>query len=640
MVRLRDELPRLANGEPDFDLWLDEIRDIDDPGRRSAHRLLAMISGDSRVRGIELVELLVGLQVDLVTVMAGLSFYALSRGEIGHDEVDNQVSRLVVAVARLSSIDVLPFAETSILRSESKSQAENVRAMLVALIDDPRVAVIKLADVVVALRAAKDNDSPLRQRAAREGLEFFAPLAGRLGIWQLKWAIEDLAFRYLYKDAYMRIASMLDGRRDERERQVEAIRQDLAFRLDNVGINAELSGRAKAIYSIWQKMQSKSIDFAEVHDVQAVRVLVDSIEDCYRVLGIVHTSWPHIPDEFDDYIANPKENGYRSIHTAVIGPVGKTLEVQIRTREMHDEAELGVCAHWAYKGDEGLESKKLDWLRNVLDWHDELGAQPIGSFDSHDRVFVATPQGHVVDLSDGATPIDFAFRIHTDVGYRCRGARIDGTRVPLNTVLRTGQRVEIETADEGGPPREWLNPALGYIATSRARSKIQGWFRGQLSESNVSAGRTLLTETFERLGIVADIDALAREAGYDSEDELLLAVGVGEQHVIHLVRLASTQAEEQLSLLPHGREERPGFFTSFRVICNDRDDLIRDIMAALSESSTSIVGVNARATEPGVTASISIDLHAESMTAFATAIERIERINDVRRVERVVEGTN
>ena len=639
MVRLRDELPRLANGEPDFDLWLDEIRDIDSAGRREAHRLLAMLSGEPRARGIELVELLVGLQVDLVTVMAGLSFFALSRGEVGHDEVDSQVSRLVVSVARLSSIDVLPFAETSILRSESRSQAENVRAMLVALIDDPRVAVIKLAEVVVSLRAAKDDETPARQRAAREGLEFFAPLAGRLGIWQLKWAIEDLAFRYLYNDAYMRIASMLDGRRDERERQVEAIRQDLEFRLDNAGISAEVSGRAKAIYSIWQKMQSKSIDFGQVRDVQAVRVLVDSIEDCYRTLGVVHTSWPHIPDEFDDYIANPKDNGYRSIHTAVIGPAGKTLEVQIRTEDMHEEAELGVCAHWTYKGDEGLESQKLDWLRNVLDWHDELGAQPVGSFDSQDRVFVTTPQGHVVDLSRGATPIDFAFRIHTDVGYRCRGARIDGTRVPLNTVLKTGQRVEIETAEDSAPQRDWLNPAFGYVATSRARAKIQAWFREQLADSNIVAGRTLLLETFERLGIVADIDALATQAGYRSEAELLLAVGVGEQHVIHLVRLASAQTDTQLSLLPHGREEQPGFFTSFRVICNDRDDLIRDLMAALSESSTSIVGVNARATEPGVTATISIELHSTSMTAFATAIERIERIPDVRRVERVADET-
>lgn len=636
MVSIRRELPRMPDGEPDLDAWLDQASGFSSKGRRRAGALLDLIAGEeSRRLGLELVELLIGLKMDSVTAMAGMTLFAVERGEIDLEVLPRDVGVLVAAVLKLSSTDVLALNDSAVLSSESKSQTDNVRHMLIALIDDPRVAVVKLAERVVVLRDAKQAEQASRRTIATEAMDFFAPLAGRLGIWQLKWTLEDLAFRYLFPNDYGEVASKLDGRREERERQIEAIRQDLEFRLAAKGIDAEVHGRAKHIYSIWRKMSHKSIDFSEVYDVQAVRVLVDRIDACYGVLGVVHTSWPHIPTEFDDYIANPKENGYRSIHTAVIGPVGKTLEVQIRTREMHDEAELGVCSHWAYKdGSEGaLQSRKMDWLRSVLEWHDDLGLRVNGGQLNHDRVFVTTPQGHVLDLSPNATPVDFAYRIHTEIGHRCRGAKVDGRRVPLNRRLNTGECVEIETGDTEEPRRDWLNPALGYVNTSRARTKIQSWFRNQLTESNVSAGRALLEESAARLGFTDDLGVLAERAGYDSEDALMLAVGVGDQLVIDLLKLVSNSPGE--ATLPGEPDAKTGSFQGIVIKGKDRDGLLRDVAAAIAELSISVVATNARAEIPGKSATLSLELHVDDLTQLASAIDNIRRVPDVHDVRRV-----
>ena len=626
----------MPDGEPDLDAWLDHASGFSSRSRRRAGALLDLISREeSRRLGLELVELLIGLKMDSVTAMAGMTLFAVERGEIDLDALPRDVGVLVAAVLKLSSTDVLAHNDSAVLSSESKSQTDNVRHLLIALIDDPRVAVIKLAERVVVLRDAKHAEEATRRTIATEAMEFFAPLAGRLGIWQLKWTLEDLAFRYLFPSDYGEVASKLDGRREERERQIEAIRQDLEFRLAAKGIDAEVHGRAKHIYSIWRKMSHKAIDFSEVYDVQAVRVLVDRIDACYGVLGVVHTSWPHIPTEFDDYIANPKENGYRSIHTAVIGPVGKTLEVQIRTREMHDEAELGVCSHWAYKdGSEGaLQSRKMDWLRSVLEWHDDLGLRVNGEQLNHDRVFVTTPQGHVLDLSPNATPVDFAYRIHTEIGHRCRGARVDGRRVPLNRQLSTGECVEIETGDTEEPRRDWLNPALGYVNTSRARSKVQSWFRNQLTESNVSAGRALLEEGAARLGFTDDFADLAARAGYDSEDALMLAVGVGDQLVIDLLKLVSKSSGE--ATLPGEPDADTGTFQGIVIKGKDRDGLLRDVAAAIAELSISVVATNARAEIPGKSATLSLELHVDDLAQLASAIDSIRRVPDVHDVRRV-----
>ena len=639
MADFRLDLPRMANGDPDIDIWLDEASEFSSTSRKTAVTVFRLIaSHESRKPGLELVELLLQLKMDIVTVMAGMAFFAVQRGDVDPGELPEKVAGLIAAVLRLSNTNVLTFNDSAVLSSEAKSQADNVRHLLIALIDDPRVAVIKLAERVVALRHAKDGDRTVRHVAAREAMEFFAPLAGRLGIWQLKWSLEDMAFRYLYPKEYRHIVSRLDGRREERERQVEAIRQDLEFRLSTANIEAEVHGRAKHIYSIWKKMNHKDIDFSEVYDVQAVRVMVDQVDDCYRVMGMVHTSWPHIPSEFDDYIANPKENGYRAIHTAVIGPAGKTLEVQIRTRAMHEEAELGVCAHWAYKDDAGsasggaLLSQKMDWLRSVLEWHEERRrhggqASVFGSVNgietTHDsvfamqsRIFVTTPQGHVLDLAPNATPVDFAYRVHTEIGHRCVAARVDGRSVPLNRRLATGECVEIETGQTAQPKREWLDPALGYVNTSRARSKIQSWFRCQAAESNITAGRTLLTEMLAHISTAessaaaeaatGNFAALARLAGYDSEDEMLLAVGIGDQLATDLAKLLTQFAGHAPS---HQPQETTDHFYSLAVYGRDRDGLLRDIMAAVAVTSISVVAVNADTDPRSGGAAISLKLH-------------------------------
>ena len=641
MVWLRKTLPRTAAGEPVMDVWLGAIAGSSPSSRRRVCETFAAVTEpEARRLGLELAELLLGLRMDAHSVMAGMALFAVNRGSLQLDRLEPEASALIDAVRRLSTTDVLAFADAPLLSSERKTQAGNVRSMLIALIDDPRVAVVKLAERVVALGQAKHGTAAAQRRAAREGLAFFAPLAGRLGIGQLKWAIEDLAFRYLYPAEYAKIASLLVGRRAERERHVEAVRQDLTFHLEANDIDAEVHGRAKHIYSIWQKMRRKGIGFASVHDVQALRVLVDDVEACYNVLGVVHTQWPHIPNEFDDYITNPKENGYRSIHTAVIGPMGRMLEVQVRTHEMHEEAELGVCAHWAYKGHDEGEADKASWLRSVLDWHDELsgmgqgaGRAPDGA-ESPERTFVTTPQGHVVDLSVGATALDFAFRIHTDVGLRCTGALVDGEPTLLNVPLRTGQSVDVQTGETEAPKREWLNPGLGYVTTARARSKVQAWFRGQLAESNIGAGKALLRETLERLGLPVDLERLAARAGYDSVNALSLAVGVGDQLVVDLVHGIVALDNGEQAGQPDEPEPDAGTPHDLVLAADDRNGLMLDVMSALAELSVPVTSVNAEADRKHATAIIRLTILASDMATVAAAVERLRRVasmNDVRR---------
>ena len=663
MAEVGAELPRLANGAPDVDLWLDGACGVGTESRKTARLVLDLIpQGEARALGLELFELLWQLKMDVVTVTAGLCLFAAQRGDLDVDALPADVSKLVSAALRLAAVDVLAFDDSAVLASESKSQAENVRHLLIALIDDPRVAVAKLAERVIALRHAANGDRAARHVAAREAMQFFAPLAGRLGIWQLKWSLEDLAFHQLYPQDYKKIVANLDSRRDARERQVEAIRQDLEFRLSAAGIDGEVQGRAKHIYSIWKKMSHKAIEFSQVHDVQAARVLVESVNDCYRVLGLVHTSWPPIASEFDDYIANPKENGYRSIHTAVVGPAGKVLEVQIRTREMHEEAELGVCAHWAYKEEpsaarertareDSLRSQKMDWLRSVLEWYDQRLGAPGGAysavataenvFASEQRIYVTTPQGHVLDLAANATPVDFAYRVHTEIGHRCRGARVDGRPVSLNRRLATGECVEIETTEAAEPLREWLNPELGYVNTSRARSKVQSWFRAQLAESNIRAGRTLLEESLARLDLplpqangaatsAERFETMAKRTGYASEDDMFLAVGVGDALVIDLVK---ARAEDLGDVLPEAPEEGPGAIERLTVQGRDRDGLLRDVMSAIAAASIPVVAAQARADVPGESATITIDMHvaagAEDRQRLAQALADIRQVDGV-----------
>jgi hypothetical protein len=416
---------------------------------------------------------------------------------------------LVAGVARMEEIRALPSQGDA---DERAAQAERLRKMLLAMVEDIRVVLIKLAERTAALRYLMGGGVAMREpreRAAREVLDLFAPLANRLGVWQLKWELEDLSLRALEPETYKTIASMLDERRLDRQRYIEDVIATLRRELDAAGIKAEVTGRPKHIYSIWNKMRRKQSGIDALYDIRAVRILVDDVKACYTALGIVHHLWSPLPREFDDYIAKPKANSYRSLHTAVIGPEGKPLEVQIRTFEMHQHSEYGVAAHWRYKEgthkgvrrDPAFEDR-IGWLRQVLDWKDAVAdaSEWLAAFKSSlftDTIYVLTPQGRVVDLPRGATPVDFAYAVHTSLGHRCRGARVDGAMAPLNQVLKNGQQVEIIAAKQGGPSRDWLNAELGYVASHRARTRSANG-SGAAARGNAGPGRAVVERELAR----------------------------------------------------------------------------------------------------------------------------------------------
>jgi len=418
------------------------------------------------------------------------------------------------------------------------AQLEALRKMLLAMVQDVRVVLIRLADHLRELRAIVRSERSSRQiELAELTRDIFAPLANRLGVWQLKWELEDLALRLLEPESYKRIARLLDEKRQDREHYIENVVAQLKGELTRAGIAAEVSGRPKHIASIHRKMSKKALDFEGLYDVRAVRVLVQDIKDCYTVLGIVHSLWSPLAKEFDDYIAKPKANNYRSLHTAVIGPEGKSVEVQIRTHEMHAHSELGVAAHWQYKegshADRGYQ-EKIAWLRQVLEWKDEVSdagelAEQFRTGLFEDTVYVLTPQGRVVDLPKDATPVDFAYHVHTELGHRCRGARVDGVMVPLNTPLANGQQVEVITVKQGGPSRDWLNPQLGFLKSQGARGKVRHWFNRLNLEADMAQGRTVLEKELQRRGLSkTNLDQLAADMGYERLGDLLCGLGRGE----------------------------------------------------------------------------------------------------------------
>jgi GTP pyrophosphokinase len=414
--------------------------------------------------------------------------------------------------------------------------AEGLRRLLLAIIRDLRVVFVLLARQLALMRAAMALPDGDRRALAQLTSDIHAPLANRLGIWQLKWELEDLSFRYLEPDTYRRIAKLLDERRTDRESFIADSLDELRSALGTAGIHAELAGRPKHIFSIWKKMKRKSLDFSDLYDIRAVRVLVDNVADCYASLGVVHSLWPHLPGEFDDYVARPKGNGYRSLHTAVLGPQGKTLEVQIRTHEMHRANELGVAAHWRYKEGGGADAEfeaKIAWMRKLLEprGEDEV-AELAAGFQTElmeDRVYALTPKGEVIDMPRGATVLDFAYHIHTEVGHRCRGAKVNGRIVPLTTAAHSGDRIEILTTKLGEPSRDWLSTHHGYLQTSRAKEKVRAWFRRTAHDANIVAGRGLLERELRRMAM-ADIDVGKLPAHFNlkSHDELLIALALGE----------------------------------------------------------------------------------------------------------------
>ena len=420
---------------------------------------------------------------------------------------------------------------------EAGRNGEGLRRLLLAIIHDLRVVPILLARQLAKMRAGASLPEAERRALAQLTRDIHAPLANRLGIWQLKWELEDLAFRYLEPETYRHIAREVDETRVGRERFIESVKRQLSASLAEHGLQAEVSGRPKHIYSIWRKMQKKRLAYDQLYDIRAVRVMVDSVADCYAALGVVHALWAPVPSEFDDYIARPKANDYRSLHTAVIGPEGRTVEVQIRTHEMHQQAELGVAAHWKYKeggrGSEKAFERKITWMRQLLEQsQDSEQAGLAGALDAElveDRVYALTPKGEVIDLPQGATPLDFAYHVHTMVGHRCRGTKVNDRIVPLTYRLRSGDRVEVLTAKEPDPRRDWLLPANGFLASGRSRDKVRAWFHKLDRARNVQAGKDLLERELRRLGLLqAELAPMAKKFHADSVEDLYIQVALGD----------------------------------------------------------------------------------------------------------------
>lgn len=498
-------------------------------------------------RAAEIVDVVVGLGGDPELQAAAYLYPFLESGLLSTSKLASNLPEQVTKLAgELVKLGKFTFPENwDVSSGLDEQQGETLRKMLLSIIEDVRLVLVLLANQLHRLRSVKNAPEQERRRVAMETREIYAPLANKLGVWQLKWELEDLAFRFLEPQTYQQIAKLLAEKRNSREQYIDEVIAVLQDEIARLGIKADIQGRPKHIFSIYKKMQRKGVSFDHIFDVRAIRVLVDTVAECYAVLGAVHGRWPYIRGEFDDYIATPKENFYRSLHTAVIGPGNKTVEIQIRTHEMHAHAELGVAAHWKYKEGGGADAafeRKIRWVRSLLDpgETDTDGDDLIARFRAdlfEDRVYVLTPKGQILDLPAGSTPLDFAYYVHTELGHRCRGAKIDGRIVPLTHKLENGVQVEIITAKSGEPSRDWLIPQLGYLASTRARGKVRAWFRRQDQQKNLEQGRQLLERELSRLGHSQQRhDELAQDFSLSGPTDLYIALGTGDITLADLAR--------------------------------------------------------------------------------------------------------
>jgi GTP pyrophosphokinase len=560
----------------DVDILLEEIHedlsqsDID--LIRRAYDLAAVAHADQErasgepyiVHSLAVAQRLAELHLDPATIAAGLLHDVVEDTIVTIEDLrqdfGQEVAKLVDGVTKLEQIDQLSQMSQRTLEYE---EAESLRKMFLAMVDDVRVVLIKLADRLHNMHTLAALPPSRRKKFARETLDIFAPLASRLGIWQIKWELEDLVLRHLEPVTYQEIAHLVAERRADREKHVAEIVDILQKTLKREGIQAEVTGRPKHIYSIYKKMERKGVDFDQIYDVRGVRIIVGEVQDCYATLGIVHSLWSPIPGEFDDFIATPKDNMYQSLHTAVVAPGGKPLEVQIRTYEMHRTAELGIAAHWLYKEQQAKRDvafeNKIAWLRSLMDWRQEVAdagefVDSVKSDIFQDRVYVFSPKGEVFDLPAGSTPIDFAYLVHTEIGHRCRGGKVNGRLVPLNYPLQSGDQVEILTTKRGGPSRDWLNPVLNYTKTARARQKIRQWFRRQNRTENIARGREQLEKELKRLGVnhAQSYERIAKLFRFDKLDDFLAAIGCGDinaqQIATKVLQAQREEHEEELKL--------------------------------------------------------------------------------------------
>lgn len=659
MVKVRADLPRTPQGEVNLSLWVDQL--VTEHDHLHAARLQAVgswLSGEYPellLVGLELAEVVAELNMDQSSVLAGLVYRGVRENRFEQDKLiavaGEDCARIARAVADLATSSLLEMSNSPLLEKEQQDQVENIKRMLISMINDPRVAVVKLAERVMALRHAKNYETQRRKRIAAEASRVFAPLAGRLGIWQLKWELEDLSLRYTHEQGYQKVAQQLRAKRAEREKQVEHMIDQVRGLLRGHGIDAVVYGRAKHIYSIWRKMQSKGVSFDQVYDVRAVRVVVDNLAECYAALGVLHATWQHIPSEFDDYIANPKENGYQSIHTAVTAADGRTLEIQIRTMAMHEDAELGVCAHWSYKdgvAEDGSYAAKMDWLRQVIEWHEDLGGTAtLSSLLAHrmkdERIFISTPKGHVVELPKGATGLDFAYRVHSDVGHACSGVRINGIPAPLYRQLETGQQVEVLTRQASEPRRDWIEADLRLVRTDRARAKLYSYFRHLQPSAQLELGQHALHQKLQALGLehmqATQLETLARSAGKQDIDALFVAVGCGELSCLDVL---VSWLEEYA-----GSGQLPGLESMalpqtmrLRVVGANRDGLLHDITQIIGDLNIELTGTTGRVSNPAGNAIITVDVTLSDWPQSVKLVSYLGLLEGVTEIRRISVSTS
>jgi len=559
MVNTKEsQLTPIVGDTVELDAWLDNCIKHRTPAEQhlliDAYNLAAELHQHQRrasgepylTHVVTVADILVDLGMDVDVIVAALLHDSLDKTDLTlaylRQRFGQTVAQLVDGVHKMRFIDKLAHLGSH----EEEGQREALRKMLLAMVEDIRVVLIKLADRLHNMRTLRYLSPEKQVSVARETLDLFAPLANRLGIWQIKWELEDLALRYMEPETYKTIAKQLDERRIDREEYIQHIIETLRTELKQAGIQAEITGRPKHIYSIWLKMKRKGLGFDKIFDVRAVRLLVGNVTECYTALGVIHTKWQPIHGEFDDYIANPKNNNYQSLHTAVLGHENKVFEVQIRTHEMHHHSELGVASHWRYKEgkhfDEGFE-QKIAWLRQMLQWKDEEGntGDFVDRFKSEmleERVYVLSPKGRVVDLPHGATPLDFAYYIHTDLGHRCRGAKVNNRMVSLTYMLKSGDQIEILTTNIEKPSRDWLLPHLGYLKTSRARNKVKYWLKKQDSHEHVRDGQQILDRELQRLNLTdLSYEKIASLVQVSNVNELLAGLGRGDITIAHITHV-------------------------------------------------------------------------------------------------------
>lgn len=589
MVKVKEDPPEIGpDGSIDIPKWMHRLGSkgyFQDLGLiQSACVLSQLACGDHATetgvsclqQGLSMADILADLEVDQVTLAAAIIFVSVHYAELSIDDVEEQlgpnVAKIVIGVEKMSAIHNLHSLNKY---QQNKHQLDNVRKMLLAMVDDVRVVLIKLAERLCVLRATAELPVAMRKPIATEAMEIYAPLANRLGIGAIKWEMEDLAFRYLHSEAYKSIAKGLKSKRLERDEFVSKIVDQLNERIKVCGVqHFAVYGRSKHIHSIYRKMMRKNVSLEEIYDATAVRILLESVDQCYNVLGMVHSLWKQVPAEFDDYIAHPKPNGYQSLHTAVEDENGRVFEVQIRTFQMHDMAEMGVAAHWKYKESavqpKDSHERKIEWLRDVLAWHREMAvssgiSEAMENQFLEDRIYVFTPDGDVLDLPQGVTPLDFAYHIHSEVGHRCRGAKVNMVIVPLTYELKTGDSIEVLTGKEARPSRDWINPHYNYLRTSRAKAKVLHWFKMQDYDKNKEDGRAMLDKELKNLGIKFDrLHDLVTSFNFKHQDDLLAALGRGDLKIGQILqRLTPREAieptpERVVKPHPHRHETRSG----------------------------------------------------------------------------------